>query len=417
MLRDYQIEIREQGLKLLREYSIAYLAMEVRTGKTLTALSLAAVYGARRVLFFTRKKAISSIEDDFCKLEADYTLHITNYEQAHNLEFAPDLVILDEAHCLGAFPKPAEKVKVLRKLCKDLPIIYLSGSPTPESYAQIYHQLAVSSFSPFAGYANFYKWAADYVKVKQKRYGHGLVNDYSHADREKIDAACKHLFITYTQTEAGFTRMVQEQVLLVRMQPQTYALAEQLRKHGVFESKKSGKVVLADSGVKLMQKLHQVYSGSVITEDGAGQVFDMSKASFIREHFAGKKIAIFYKFKAEQVMLYATFGYSNITESPEEFNRSERLVFISQIQSGREGINLSTADCLVMLNIDFSHVSYLQARARMQTRDRVKVAELYWVFAEGGIEQKIYERVQAKQDYQLAHFRKDFVPNEKKQVA
>jgi hypothetical protein len=30
------------------------------------------------------------------------------------------------------------------------------------------------------------------------------------------------------------------------------------------------------------------------------------------------------------------------------------------------------------------------------------------VFAEDGIEEKIYERVTAKQDYQISYFRKDF---------
>jgi hypothetical protein len=69
---------------------------------------------------------------------------------------------------------------------------------------------------------------------------------------------------------------------------------------------------------------------------------------------------------------------------------------------------LSTADALVFFNIDFSHLSYLQARARSQTKDRQKPCELYWVFAEDGIEEKIYERVTAKQDYQISYFRKDF---------
>lgn len=38
--RDYQVEIIEKGTEVLKDKSLLYLAMEVRTGKTLTALWL-----------------------------------------------------------------------------------------------------------------------------------------------------------------------------------------------------------------------------------------------------------------------------------------------------------------------------------------------------------------------------------------
>ena len=84
-------------------------------------------------------------------------------------------------------------------------------------------------------------------------------------------------------------------------------------------------------------------------------------------------------------------------------------MFASQIVSGREGINLSSADALVFLNIDFSAVSYWQSRARIQTKDRTKDAHIYWIFAKGGIEEKIYKAVMNKKDYTLEHFKKDYL--------
>jgi archaellin len=408
MLRDYQIDISIQGAEVLQKYGLLYLAMEVRTGKTLTALNIAQLHGARSVLLLTKKKAIGSIQKDFEALDPSFDLYVTNYEAVHTITQAFDLVILDEAHCLGQYPKPAERVRQVRRICEGKPVIYLSGSPTPESYSQIFHQLYCCSASPFHGYRNFYEWAKDgYVNIKQRRFGQHLTNDYSSANKEKIDIATKHLFISYTQSQAGFTQMVTEQVLKVKMKPATYSLASTLRARRVFVSSKSGKEVVADTEVKLMNKMHQIFSGSVITEDGEAMVFDHSKADFIRERFKGQKIAIFYKFRAEFLMLQWAFK-GLVTESPEEFAQSTELTFCSQIQSGREGINLSTADALVMFNIDFSHVSYLQAKARLQTRDRQRPCPLYWVFAEGGIEEKIYERVQAKKDYQVHYFRQDF---------
>ena len=101
-----------------------------------------------------------------------------------------------------------------------------------------------------------------------------------------------------------------------------------------------------------------------------------------------KKIAIFYKYVAEATALQWEFAGRIVTD-PMAFNKAGNdAVFISQVQSGREGINLSSADCLIMYNIDFSAVSYWQARARLQTKDRKEDAIVYWLFFNGGIEEK-----------------------------
>ena len=74
--------------------------------------------------------------------------------------------------------------------------------------------------------------------------------------------------------------------------------------------------------------------------------------------------------------------------------------------SGREGISLKLADCLVYYNIDFSATSYWQSRDRMTTKDRLE-NKVYWIFSKGGIEKKIYNVVSQKKKYTLEHFKSD----------
>jgi hypothetical protein len=415
-LRDYQLELSQQAAGLLRTYNIAYLCMQVRTGKTATALNAAQIHGATKVLFVTTKKAIASIQKDFEALQPNFELYVTNYENVHTIQYGwYDLVILDEAHKLSGFPLVPERAKIVKKLCLNLPIIYLSGTPTAESYSQIFHQLYVSSFSPFKEYRNFYSWAQEYVDIKKKYFYNRESNDYKHAQKEKVMAAVNHLFISWTQEQSGFTQMVNETVLKVKMKESTYWLASKLRARRVHIGK-NGEEVIADTEVKLLNKLHQIYSGTVLSESGEAICFDDSKAKFIKQRFEGKKIAIFYKFRGELELIRWAFG-GQITESPEEFNHRHDLTFVSQIVSGREGINLASADALVFYNIDFSHLSYWQARARMQTMDRQTACELYWIFSEDGIEDKIYERVKAKEDYVLNYFREDFKVNKTSKAA
>ena len=106
-LRDYQKKIANQAVSILNRLHIVYISMEVRTGKTLTSLETAKLYGAKRVLFLTKKKAISSILKDYNDFGYQFELVVVNDESMHKLEDTNyDLVIHDEHHRFGAFPKP-----------------------------------------------------------------------------------------------------------------------------------------------------------------------------------------------------------------------------------------------------------------------------------------------------------------------
>ena len=155
-------------------------------------------------------------------------------------------------------------------------------------------------------------------------------------------------------------------------------------------------VILADTPVKLMMKLHQIYSGSVKFESGNSMMLDTNKGVFIKKYFDGKKIGIFYKFKEELNILKEVFG-EKLTTELSVFKDTDKNIAL-QILSGREGISLKQADCLVYFNIDFSATSYWQSRDRMTTKNRTN-NKVYWVFAEKGIEYKIYKAVVKKKDY------------------
>ena len=126
--RDYQVDIIESGSHILMEHGFLYLAMEVRTGKTLTSLGIAERIQAERVLFITKKKAISTIEADYQLLKPYHHLTVINYESLHlvmdNEKW--DLIICDEAHSMGAFPKPSGRaVLVAQVIRKHIPKVIL----------------------------------------------------------------------------------------------------------------------------------------------------------------------------------------------------------------------------------------------------------------------------------------------------
>ena len=409
-LRDYQIDLSNKGTEILKRLKLIVYAVEVRCGKTLIALQTANNFGAKNVLFVTKIKAFSSIQWDYDQMDYNFKLTIINKESLHKIDDTFDLVVYDEFHGFSAYPKPSVYQKLAREKYSHLPMILLSGTPTPESHSQWYHSFQLSDHSPFKEYSNFYKWAKDFVEIKQKHLGYSIINDYSEADIKHINRRIKFHVLTFTQKDAGFVSTVNELMLEVPMLPITYQLIDRLKKDLVVKNAQ-GQVILADSGVKLQQKIHQLCSGTCKFEDGSSKVIDFSKAEFIRDNFSEYKIGIFYKFKEEWSALKSILG-DKLTNDLDIFNSTDKWIAL-QIQSGREGISLKEAKYLVYYNIDFSAVSYWQSRDRLTTMDR-KENDIYWIFAKNGIESRIYKTVLGKKDYTLSIFKKDFNINSEK---
>lgn len=348
---------------------------------------------------------------------------LINYESAHTLYDEYDGYILDEATKLAAFPKQTKINITISKLTlpRRRPVILMSGTPTPESPSQIFHQLSVSYYSPFSVYKNFYAWSKDFVKHYEFRDGNGALkkrvkqkwihgtsmNDYSEGLEDKIKETTKHYTVSLSQQDVGFKEFVQEEIMWIDINPQIYQLLKVLKKDKIYRMKATGDCIVGDNPGKLQSLFHQLCSGTVIADNGT-HIIDRSKVDFIKTKFRGQKIAIFYHFIAEGQILREAFP--NNTDNPELFNSEDNLVFICQMVSGRFGVNLSTADWVVMYNIGFSATTYFQIRARMQDQARTKECKLAWLFSREGIEKKIYRVITVKKaPYTLRYFTRDFL--------
>jgi hypothetical protein len=211
--------------------------------------------------------------------------------------------------------------------------------------------------------------------------------------------------IRFSQSDAGFVVKTTEKIIEVPVDPKVKSMIKILKKDLVVQGKEE--VILGDTSVKLMSKLHQMYSGTVKFESGNSMVLATTKAEYIADNFSDKRVGIFYKFKEELEAIKSVLG-DNVATTLEDFDNDKCQHIALQIVSGREGISLRRADCLVFYNIDFSATSYWQARDRMTTKDREE-NHVYWLFSEGGIEHLVYKAVSKKKDYTVSHFKRDLL--------
>ena len=405
--RDYQLPIIEKGASIINRYGVLRLHMQMRTGKTFTSYFIIEKMKFKRCLFIGTVKSCQGAADDYNAGKWSFSLAIINLESIHKIkENDFDIVIIDEAHRLGAFPKPGVRTKQVKELVYEKRIIYLTGTPSPESYSQLFHQMWVSIFSPWCEYENFYKWVkAGYVFPKDKWTPHGIKKDYKEANVTKIWEDIKPISISLSQEEAGFKAKVIEHFIECPMSFQLHYMKESIEKDSITWFMKDNQIVevICESATDLINKLSQL-SGGTIKVGEERYIIDRSKAFFIKQQFHGQKIAIYYRFIAEGDLLKSIF--TNWTDDFNQFNQSFDKTFICQIQSGREGVSLRTADAMVMYNIDFSATSYYQLRDRMQDSRRSEDSNIYWIISDMQFELEVYKAVCKKKDFTASYYKR-----------
>lgn len=209
-LYKHQEEVIIKAKPILEKYKMVYIAAETRTGKSLAAIHLLKD-DFKKILVVTKKKAISSWNSDI-KLSKVNNFEVINYESIHKLkENDYDVIVLDEAHSIGSFPKPSERAKQLKEIAKDKYIVYLSATPSAETFSQIYHQLWISSFTPFEE-KSFYQWYKNYG-VDDSIFINGMfIKQYKASSEEMIMKKINHLIVTMTKEKANFDVFVNERL-------------------------------------------------------------------------------------------------------------------------------------------------------------------------------------------------------------
>ena len=406
-LKEHQIEKSKELNEILLDYKIAYLAGEVRSGKTLTALEAVRLYGASKVIVITKKKAIPSILSDYENFKFPYQIVVINYESLHKLNnYDCDLVIYDESHSLSKFPKPSVRTNLCKKVFFNKPCILMTGTPAVESYSQYYHQFFVSAYSPFSQYTNFYKWAKDFVEVWERKLPTHSIRVYDRANVAKIDKILKPYMVVMTQKDAGFDVKITENYLKIETPKKIRNAVKKLMKDKFLKGKET--YIFGDTPAKLQSKVHQLYNGHCITEDETGQSYDVIidtyKVDYIKEHFKNDKIVVIYYYKNELKMIERVFGEA-VTTNIDEFNNTNKSFALQQ--SSSEGMNLSKADYLVYLNLGFSGKNYIQSRDRMTVQSR-KENNIYFICESDGITEKILKAVTKKKNFNSRLFKQNF---------
>ncbi len=375
----HQLEIADKAISILKENKLVYLACSPRVGKTIASLIVCDRMNYKSVLFVTKAKAISSVEKDFKLCGFNFNLSTVSHAGLHKAKDQYDCIIIDEAHAFGSFTqgKQSKRSIQLEGLAKSKDVIYLSGTPSPEDYLQVYHQFKISSYSPFEE-PTFWEFIKNYGTIEQVYQRGRTVNIFNNTKPQLILDKIKPLMVCYSREDAGFEESagLEEHEEFVTMKEQTSNYLYWLENDGYISDLQGHHLEPKDKNGRLTKAV-QIASGTVKTDTGESLTIDNSKALRIKQIAGDKRIIIFYSYKQELNMLKEVFPF--YTLSADEFQDGKCPVMLAQIVSQREGVDMSAADLLFFLTVPFSSVSMQQGIARILNKKRTKKAIVYWM--------------------------------------
>ena len=381
----HQIDIAVEAYSKLQDFGLVYLALEERTGKTLTALLVAEKSHASRVLVVTKKNALLGWQEHLqsCKLVKNYTL--VNYHSLHKIgQQRFDLVILDEVHnYVAGFPKPSKLWRTVRGFTINKPLIYMSATPYAQGPAWLFPQLALSDKSPWRSYKSYYAWHAHYGVPKSLWINGREVKQYTSVKDEAVLADCSHLFITKTRQELGFEVEPHDELHRVSLSDSTKNLMNRLSKDRTADI--DGLTLVCDSIMKLRTSLHMIEGGVAKIGDKYLSLENTEKIQYIKKTWGdSSSMVIMYHYIAEGEKLRAYF----------------KNAAILQATRYAEGVDLSQYKHLIIYSQDFSAARHTQRRARQANKLRKDDITVHYLLVTGGVSEQVYTAVSVnKQNY------------------
>ena len=374
---DYQVTLGKQAADIIREHMIVYLAMEERTGKTLTALVCAEQLNVQNVLVLTKKKAIDGWKETLEAFEHTKQYTVTNYHQARKCIANYDLVILDESHnYISAFPKTGKIWKEVNAVTANVPLIYISATPHAQGPQQLYHQFKLSAWSPWLKHKNFYRWFELFGKPYTREIAGMKIPQYDRCHNDLILGCVQHLFITKTREELGFEHEPEDKIHIVELSKETRYVYNELVQHDLVNL--SCGLLVADTCSRLRTSLHQIEGGTIKLDDVRYNLANTEKVDYILEHFGdSSELVIMYNYTAEATKLAKHFKKATIL----------------QATSYAEGVDLHKFKDLVVYSQDFSTARHTQRRARQCNKKRDTPITVHFLLVPGAISAQVYKTV------------------------
>lgn len=413
----HQIKFSALCWELLKTKGYVYLAGKPRSGKTYTAILTAEKSTMiSSVLVLTKKAAISGWHIFIVGNTAlKHKYYVTNYEQAHKLKAKDyDLVIIDESHNLGTLAKPSNRILTIKKLCRNMPHIHLSGTAIVESPCGIFHQMYISKYNPFK-FKNFYDFHRFYGEPYYIKIAGREINQYDKCNKYLMDRI-NEFTVYMTQEDAGIPKELQtiDKIHYIKLDTSTKQLYNHLQEHQIATVSqnilkgikcpicglhlhvnepevscptcgfKYNYKLVCDTNIKLRTSLHMLESGVVKVNDEYIELGNTEKIDYILKEFGDNEtVGIMCHFVGERKLVAKHFKRAKIYSST----------------AHAEGVDLSHLSHFIIMSSSYSGSKFIQRKERIVNINGSNTLTVHHLLVKGAISEQVYKKTSKKEDF------------------
>ena len=420
----------------------ACLLMEMGTGKSLTAITIAGflyqIKGIRRILIVAPLSILGVWESEF-KTYADFpyyleilkgscekkrrqlqqvpdeklTVIVVNYESAWRLQkellsYNADLIIADEGHKLKEGRTAQSKCMHLLG-DKARYKLLLTGTPVTGKELDVFSEYRFANSEIFG--TSFYAFRNRYFYMGG--YG-GYVPIFKTYLRDEFLRKMHSIAFRTTKAECLDLPEITEEVRSIELEPKAWKLYQQIEKESYAQLAES-EVSTVNVLTKIL-RLSQLTGGHLTDDDGDTNMVSKAKLSALSDIIDSaleedQKLVIMARFVPElndiQGLLekkkieYAVIrgGVKDRADQVKQFqNDPECRIFVGQIAAAGLGLTLTAAHTMVFYSLDYNMSNFDQSKARIHRVGQRNNCHYIFLIAMDTVDEKILKSLRGKID-------------------
>lgn len=431
-LHQYQLNVLDKA----KQVPNLGLFMEPGLGKTVTALTIIEESPKGRTLVIAPKRVAESVwaqecvnwkhlssmkvvkimgspKERFIALNSSSDVYVVNLENvAWLVENWPsqgfDYLIIDES---SRFKDPSTKrFKAIKKVLKTFKRrIILTGTPTPQSMADLYAQVGILDLgqrleTSLTKFRNKYMHVTDRNRHTGVVYKWGLNDGANEQIKQCISDICFSLRAVDYLSLPECTKVYHP----IALDKDVKAKYNELKKHMVAEI--GAEEITAPTAATLTNKLLQFTSGAIYTESHEVVHIHDTKLEFLESLLeeSSAPTLLFYHFKHSLQRILDRFPEAVVLQDDniEQWREGNIKLLVAHPQSGGIGLNLQCnagelAQC-VWYDLPYSSENYIQANARVYRQGQTKPVIIHHLMVEKSIDEQVVEVLEGKINLQDA---------------
>lgn len=409
------------------------------TGKTLMALTLLSLWGARRSLVvcplvvcdvwreqaeqhgFTDLEVVplsrGSVARRLAKAQVAWSsgkrvLLVVNYESVWRKPLSQwlmkqqiDALICDEVHRAKAPQGAASKFlgRLADNACSRR--LGLTGTPMPHGPLDVFAQYRVLKPSLFGW--SFTRFRSQYAIIDSSP---GFPKLLGYRNLEQLGKRMSE--VTYVVGDVMGLEEPMHQRVLVDLNPKASRVYKQLDKE-LRADIEDGVVTSAANAMVRLLRLQQVTGGSAaVDSDGATAAHRIDHAksdaveSLLTDMQAGEPVVVFCRFVADIDAVRESCAKLGISSSElsghrkelDEWKAGKTQVLIAQVATGKEGIDLTRARYCIYYSLGYSLGDYEQSLKRVHRPGQTRRVSYYHLVARDTVDTMVYDALRRKKN-------------------